>query len=138
MQGASLEHLETQNKQMSRSVDSCSVLLKFSLFFYREMLGQTGIVLLLKHLLACTHCSCFDSVQVQFGVSAVLKPNQVCGVNGENTACYTVVSALRMEQRTHRDLVLLWDHHIWASPTSDGAEFSDQGMLLGHKEQSLK
>lgn len=60
------------------------------------MLGQTGVVLLLKHLLACTHCSCYGSVQVQFGVLVGLKPNQVCGVKGENTACYTVESALRL------------------------------------------
>lgn len=92
MQGAGLEHehLEVHNKQMNRSVDSCSVLLKFSLFSYREMLGQTGVVLLLKHLLACTQCSCFGSVQVQFGVLIEFTPNQVCGMNGEsiNTACY--------------------------------------------------
>lgn len=47
----------------------------------------------------------------------------------------TVVSALRMEQRTQRESCGMV---IFGYPSSDRAEFSEQGMLLGHKEQSLK
>lgn len=44
--------------------------------------------------------------------------------------------ALRMEKRTQRESRGIG--HTWVSAGPEGADFSEQGMLLEQKEQSLK
>lgn len=70
--------------------------MSFSMSSHGEMLGQPGLVLLLKYLLACTHSSCsLGSAQFSFG----LTPNQVWYKYQDNML---VTGILRMEQKIQR------------------------------------